>query len=214
MPGSFPAVYDGAEAFIDAHERCSTAWCAQERSGAQLSPFGLVVKYVVILSWGPAAGDVSFYEDVPPLPVTMVFVTLLCVDRLTTFAMARSKGLETWMDGKPVTVVEDGLCRLESLEGPNVSSSELFMELRQRGVENLGQVRLAILEIDGDVRLFFFEPEEVRAGLSVLTPEHRQVVAQPVSPGQRSAVAGVPTSSPCRHLVDALKRRPLGGADR
>jgi uncharacterized membrane protein YcaP (DUF421 family) len=145
----------------------------------QLSLFELVI----ILTLGSAAGDVSFYEDVPLLPVTMVFVTLLSVYRLTTFAMARSKTLETWMDGKPVTVIEDGLYRLESLEGLNMSSSELFMELRQRGVEHLGQVRLAILEIDGDVSLFFFEPEDVRAGLSVLPPEHRQVVTQPVSTG-------------------------------
>lgn len=139
----------------------------------QLSLFELVV----ILTLGSAAGDVSFYEDVPMLPVAVVFVTLLVVYRLTTFAIARSKRLEGWMDGKPVTVIENGLYKLESLEGLNMSSSELFMELRQRGVEHLGQVRLAILEIDGDVSLFFFEPQDVRPGLSVLPPPHREVVS-------------------------------------
>lgn len=48
------------------------------------------------------------------------------------------------------------------------------MELRQRGVEHLGQVRLAIMEIDGDVSLYFFAAENVRPGLSVLPPEHRE----------------------------------------
>ncbi|WP_200930672.1 DUF421 domain-containing protein [Pseudorhodoferax sp. Leaf274] len=145
----------------------------------QLSLFELVV----ILTLGSAAGDVSFYEDVPLLPVTMVFLTLLALYRLTTFATAHSKKFETWMDGKPVTVIEDGLYKLESLEGLNMSSSELFMELRQQGVEHLGQVRLAILEIDGEVSLYFFEPEDVQAGLSVLPPEHRQVVTSPPSQG-------------------------------
>ena len=140
----------------------------------QLSLFELVV----ILTLGSAAGDVSFYEDVPLVPVAMVFVTLLALYRLTTFAAARSKRLEGWMDGKPVTVIEDGLYKLESLEGLNMSSSELFMELRQQGVEHLGQVRLAILETDGDVSLFFFERERVRPGLSVLPPAHRQVVRE------------------------------------
>jgi uncharacterized membrane protein YcaP (DUF421 family) len=32
---------------------------------------------VVILTLGSAAGDVSFYEDVPILPVAVVFLTLL-----------------------------------------------------------------------------------------------------------------------------------------
>ncbi|RYF71157.1 MAG: DUF421 domain-containing protein, partial [Comamonadaceae bacterium] len=124
-----------------------------------------------------------FYEDVPIVPVAMVFATLLTLYRLTTFAIARSKRLEGWMDGLPVTVIEDGLYKLESLEGLNMSSSELFMELRQRGVEHLGQVRLAILETDGDVSVFYFEPAEVRAGLSVLPPPHREVVREAPSNG-------------------------------
>ncbi|RYF60551.1 MAG: DUF421 domain-containing protein, partial [Comamonadaceae bacterium] len=138
----------------------------------QLSLFELVV----ILTLGSAAGDVSFYEDVPVIPVAMVFVTLLGVYRLTTFVTSKSKRLEGWMDGKPVTVIEDGLYKLESLEGLNMSSSELFMELRQKGVEHLGQVRLAILETDGDLSVYFFET--ARPGLSVLPPPHRTVVQQ------------------------------------
>ncbi|MDO9443065.1 MAG: DUF421 domain-containing protein [Beijerinckiaceae bacterium] len=145
----------------------------------QLSLFELVV----ILTLGSAAGDVSFYEDVPLVPVAMVFVTLLAMYRLTTFAIASSKRLEGWMDGKPVTVIEDGLYKLESLEGLNMSSSELFMELRQRGVEHLGQVRLAILETDGDVSLYFFDEGDVRPGLSVLPPPHRTVVQEPPADG-------------------------------
>jgi uncharacterized membrane protein YcaP (DUF421 family) len=157
----------------------------------QLSLFELVV----ILTLGSAAGDVSFYEDVPILPVAMVFLTLLAMYRLTTFAISRSKRLEGWMDGKPVTVIEDGLYKLESLEGLNMSSSELFMELRQHGVEHLGQVRLAILEIDGDVSLYLFEPDDVRAGLSVLPPPHREVVTEPPEPGVYCCVrCGAPSN--------------------
>jgi uncharacterized membrane protein YcaP (DUF421 family) len=156
----------------------------------QLSLFELVV----ILTLGSAAGDVSFYEDVPILPVAMVFLTLLAVYRLTTMAMGRSKRFERWMDGKPVTVIEDGLYKLQSLEGLNMSSSELFMELRQRGVEHLGQVRLAILETDGDVSLYFFEAKDVRPGLSVLPPEHREVVQKPPSEGLYCCVrCGLPS---------------------
>ncbi len=145
----------------------------------QLSLFELVV----ILTLGSAAGDVSFYEDVPLVPVAMVFITLLVMYRLTTLAISRSKRIEGWMDGKPVTVIEHGLYKLESLEGLNMSSSELFMELRQKGVEHLGQVRLAILETDGDVSLYCFDNEDVRPGLSVLPPPHRLLVHAAPSKG-------------------------------
>lgn len=135
----------------------------------QLSLFELVV----ILTLGSAAGDVSFYEDVALLPVAMVFATLLVLYRVIVVAMSHSQRFSDWMEGKPVTIIKDGLYELNSLDHLNISPEEFFMELRQQGVEHLGQVRLGILETDGDVSLYFYPPETVRNGLSVLPPEHR-----------------------------------------
>lgn len=137
----------------------------------QLSVFELVV----ILTLGSAAGDVSFYEDVPLLPIATVFVTLLGLYRLTVWAMTRSERFSNWMEGKPVTIIKDGLYELNSLERLNISADEFHMELRQQGVEHLGQVRLGILETDGGLSLFFNAPESIRPGLSVLPPEHRPI---------------------------------------
>jgi uncharacterized membrane protein YcaP (DUF421 family) len=143
--------------------------CSGRRGIRQLSLFELVV----ILTLGSAAGDISFYHDVALLPVAVVFLTLLILYRLTIFAMRRSNHLDAWIDGVPVTVIKDGLYEYKSLRKLNISSGELLMELRQRGVEHLGQVRLAIMETDGDVSIYFFEAENIRPGLSVLPPEHR-----------------------------------------
>lgn len=135
----------------------------------QLSLFELVV----ILTLGSAAGDVSFYHDVPLLPVAVVFLTLLLLYRLTVLAMTKSKTFEGWIDGLPVTVISEGLFELKSLDKLNISSSELLMEFRQQGVEHLGQVRLGLVETDGDISLYFYEQEETCPGLSVLPLEHR-----------------------------------------
>lgn len=143
--------------------------CSGRRGIRQLSLFELVV----ILTLGSAAGDLSFYHDVALLPVAVVFLTILILYRLTIFAMRRYKHVGAWIDGVPVTVIKDGLFEYKSLRKLNMSSSELLMEFRQRGVEHLGQVRLAIMETDGDVSIYFFDAEKVRPGLSVLPPEHR-----------------------------------------
>ncbi|WP_457970737.1 DUF421 domain-containing protein [Pseudomonas sp. R4-84] len=135
----------------------------------QLSLFELVV----ILTLGSAAGDVSFYHDVPLLPVAVVFLTLLLLYRTTVLIMTKSKKFEAWIDGLPVTVIIEGQYELKSLEKLNISSSELLMELRQQGVEHLGQVRLGLMETDGDISLYFYDHEDLRPGLSVLPVEHR-----------------------------------------
>ncbi|MHB1371438.1 MAG: DUF421 domain-containing protein, partial [Pseudomonadaceae bacterium] len=77
----------------------------------QLSVFELVI----ILTLGSAAGDVSFYEDVPLLPIIAVFVTLLGLYRFTVLLMTRSPRFGSWLEGKPVTIIRDGLYELHSL---------------------------------------------------------------------------------------------------
>ncbi len=136
----------------------------------QLSLFELVI----VLTLGSASGDVTFYDDVPVLPVAMVFVVLLGLYRLTTFLTARSSRIAKWVEGEVITLIQDGLYKLDSLDGLNISEDEFFMELRQEGVEHLGQIRLALIELDGDISAYYYDREEVRPGLSVLPPEHRK----------------------------------------
>lgn len=147
---------------------------AGRRGVRQLSLFELVV----ILTLGSAAGDVTFYEDVPILPVVMVFVTMTLLYRLTTWATERSSRFGQWLQGKPILIVRDGHFDAGSLATGNVSHDEFLMELRLHGAEHLGQVRLAFLEVNGDVSLYFYEPEQVRPGLSILPAEHRDIVTQ------------------------------------
>ena len=137
----------------------------------QLSLFELVI----ILTLGSASGDVTFYEDVPVLPVAMVFIVLLALYRLTTWLTSRSPRFSRLIEGDVVTLIKDGVYEIKSLDRHNISENEFFMELRQNGVEHIGQVRLAILEIDGEISIYFYDREDVKPGLSVLPPAHRKV---------------------------------------
>ncbi|EDS0771816.1 DUF421 domain-containing protein [Salmonella enterica] len=126
---------------------------------------------LIILTLGSAAGDVAFYDDVPMLPVLVVFITLALLYRLVMWLMAHSEKLEDLLEGKSVVIVEDGELAWEKLQCSNMTEFEFFMELRLNGVEQLGQVRLAILETNGQISVYFFENKDVKPGLSIL-PEH------------------------------------------
>lgn len=123
---------------------------------------------LIILTLGSAAGDVAFYDDVPMLPVLVVFISLAILYRLVMWLMARSETLEDLLEGKPVVIIEDGELAWSKLNNANMTEFEFFMELRLNGVEQLGQVRLAILETNGQISVYFFEDEKVKPGLSIL----------------------------------------------
>jgi uncharacterized membrane protein YcaP (DUF421 family) len=107
----------------------------------------------------------------PLLPVLVVFVTLALLYRGIMWLMGHSEKLEDLLEGKPIVVVEEGQLAWEKLHAENMTEFEFFMELRVNSVEQLGQVRLAILETNGQISVFYYPDEEVRAGLSIL-PAH------------------------------------------
>ncbi|HHT5704996.1 TPA: DUF421 domain-containing protein [Raoultella planticola] len=127
---------------------------------------------LIILTLGSAAGDVAFYDDVPMLPVLVVFVTLALLYRLVMWLMGKSETLENLLEGKPIPVIEQGELAWKNLQAENMTEFEFFMELRINGVEQLGQVRLAILETNGQISLYYYADRDVKAGLSILPPPH------------------------------------------
>ncbi|MFD3248764.1 DUF421 domain-containing protein [Rahnella aquatilis] len=134
----------------------------------QLSLF----EVVIILTLGSAAGDVTFYDDVPLLPVFAVFFSILLLYRLSTWLMNKSRHFQNWMEGKPLILIRDGLFEWETMARENITKGEFYMELRQKGVEHLGQVRLAFLEANGGLSVFFRQAEDVRPGLPVLPEDY------------------------------------------
>ncbi|MRS13724.1 DUF421 domain-containing protein [Enterobacteriaceae bacterium RIT691] len=123
---------------------------------------------LIILTLGSAAGDVAFYDDVPLLPVLIVFVTLAVLYRLVMWLMAHSEKLEDLLEGKPVVIVEEGELAWDKLRAENLTEFEFFMELRINSIEHLGQVRLAIMETNGQISVYYFEDDDVKPGLPIL----------------------------------------------
>ncbi|MHA6493013.1 DUF421 domain-containing protein [Pseudomonas borbori] len=147
---------------------------AGRRGVRQLSLFELVI----ILTLGSAAGDMTFYEDVPLLPVLMVFIAMSLLYRATTSLMGKSRHFQDWVEGEPFVLVRDGQFELETLTKGNIAQDEFLMEFRQHGVEHLGQVRLGIVEVNGDISLLFYDREYTRPGRSVMPRNYKSVFTQ------------------------------------
>jgi uncharacterized membrane protein YcaP (DUF421 family) len=102
------------------------------------------------------------------LPVLVVFITLALLYRLVMWLMSKSEKLEDLLEGKPVIVVDSGQLAWDKMRDANMTEFEFFMELRLNSVEQLGQVRLAILETNGQISIYYYEDEDVKPGLCIL----------------------------------------------
>jgi uncharacterized membrane protein YcaP (DUF421 family) len=135
-----------------------------KRGIKQLSVFELGV----IIGLGSAAGDPMFYKDVGLLPGILVFSVVVVLYRLITFLINRSQHFEKFVEGQPAILIEEGVFDADNFDKEPIAQDEFYSQLRLNNVSHLGQVKLAILETNGEVSIFYYTDEEVRYGLPVL----------------------------------------------
>ena len=135
------------------------------RTVGQLS----TVEFLLVIALGSAVGDPMFYPDVPLLHALVVVTVVVLANKGLDLLIARFKRAERLIDGIPEEVIRDGVIRKRFLASSSLGSSELFQQLRERGVDQLGQVKHAYIESDGNLTVFRSRLD-ARAGLSIVPP--------------------------------------------
>lgn len=171
-----------------------------KRGVRQLSIFELTI----ILSLGSIAGDPMFTEELPLIQAVLIMSLIISLYRLCTWLMMKYQPFEDFLEGKPLYIVEDGLLVLEKIKKGEMSHDEFFAEMRQQGIEHLGQIRTGLLETNGNFSMLLFSHKEVRYGLP-LFPKQYQAVEQ-VEVGNNYACMYCGYVQPISHADEACPR--------
>ncbi|GAB3560151.1 DUF421 domain-containing protein [Spirosoma fluminis] len=176
-----------------------------KRQIKQLSVFELVL----VIGLGSAAGDPMFYEDVPLLSVMVVFIVMMVCYKLITKLSDSNRVVREFLEGKPVYVVENGCILINNFEREDLTQEELFIELRLAGIKQLGEVQTAILEPTGEVSVFPYPKNDVKAGLPIMPKALRKASELIAETGiyacitcgniQTFAVSSQPVCPNCQH---------------
>lgn len=135
-----------------------------KRGVKQLSIFELVI----IIGFGSAAGDPMFYKDVGLINAFTVFIVVILCYKFTTYLMLKSERFEKLIEGIPIQLIHEGRFSIGNFKKEPLGYDEFFAEMRQQGVSHLGQISLALIEVSGEISLYFYSDEEVKFGLPIL----------------------------------------------
>ncbi|RYE88611.1 MAG: DUF421 domain-containing protein [Hyphomicrobiales bacterium] len=127
------------------------------------------VEFLLVIALGSAVGDAMFYPDVPLVHALLVVTVVVLANKGLDILIARFKQAERAIDGVPEEVMRDGVICKPFLSSTTMGVSELFQELRERGIEQLGQVASAYVEADGGLTVFRTK-EAPRPGLPIVPP--------------------------------------------
>jgi uncharacterized membrane protein YcaP (DUF421 family) len=124
----------------------------------ELSTFQLVL-YVVLgdlIQQGVTAQDYSLTGAVLATSVFAVFTVAL------SWISLRWPGTRPVIHGAPVVVVTNGEMQSDLMRAERLSVDELYEAARANGIERMSQVRLAVLEADGQASFFKREGTDER----------------------------------------------------
>jgi uncharacterized membrane protein YcaP (DUF421 family) len=120
-----------------------------KRQVGQLSPFDLVLLLVLsnAVQNSMNGGDNSVTAGL------ILVMTLFCLNTSMDYLSFRSKKLALFIEGKPQILVHNGVVDEEIVSRERISRHELMSAVRQAGISEISEVRVAILENNGRINV-------------------------------------------------------------
>lgn len=120
-----------------------------KRTVGQFTPFDLLV--LVLL--GDAVQGAMIADDRSVTGGVILVATLLFLNWLAGFISARSRSVDQLLEGNPVLLVREGTLYENALRRSNLTHAELKESMRKHGCTRMEDVRLAVLETDGQISI-------------------------------------------------------------
>ena len=131
---------------------------AGKREIGQLTPFDLVV----LLLLSNAVQNAMTGPDTSVTGGVTAALTLLLVNAGVARLRMRSGRWRRFVEGIPVVLVTHGEVQYRALARERLTQEELLAALRQHEVSAVGEVELAMLEIDGSITVIRRDPADAR----------------------------------------------------
>jgi len=120
------------------------------RTLSQMTPFDLVL----ILIIAETTQQALLGDDFSITNAAILIVTLCAIDIALSYLKRASSPVATWLDGRPTLLIFEGVIDTHALKKVRMGREEILEAARQlHGLENLDQVKHAILEADGDISI-------------------------------------------------------------
>lgn len=116
---------------------------------AQLTSFDLV--FVMLLS--NAVQNAMVGANTSLVGGLVAAATLFAINGLVKDLLYRQPKLEHMVQGEPLLLVYEGFVKEENLKKARMTVNDLQESIRQHGLESLDQVKLAVMEVDGNISI-------------------------------------------------------------
>lgn len=140
-----------------------------KREMGQMTPFDLVL----LLLLANAVQNAMTGPDTSVWGGLVAATTLIVITWGISLIRERSARLREAFEGEPTILVSRGSIIEQNLKREKIDRDELEMAAREHGIEDLKNVELAVLEIDGSISIIPYSEHHVRVKRKLKALRHR-----------------------------------------
>jgi uncharacterized membrane protein YcaP (DUF421 family) len=137
-----------------------------KRVAAQLS----LSELAVIVTLGAAIGVPIEVPEHGMIPAAVVLAVAIAYQRGIGYLSFRKRRIELLTQGDLVVLMRDGVLDLRNMKRCGLSRERVFAALREKGLEQLGEVRRMYFETSGAFSIY--RAVSPREGLSIVPADH------------------------------------------
>jgi len=134
-----------------------------KRGLSSIAPF----EFAVIVVLGTVLGDPMLNLKVPLIHGMVVLTIIVSLQRLLVHLTENNLKVEGLLESQPRRLVSKGVIDVSGLHNEGFSHEDLFLSLREKEVEHLGEVKAAFLETSGKLSVWKFRKEDILPGLPI-----------------------------------------------
>ncbi len=120
-----------------------------KRQIGQLTPFD----FVLLLLISNAVQNAMTGPDTSLIGGIIAASSLILMNTIISQVFARFKNVRKFIQGSPTILISKGKILSSQLEKENIAQEELMQAMRASGLTNIEDVRLAVLEVDGEISI-------------------------------------------------------------
>lgn len=125
---------------------------------APASALDAVQNYVL----GGIIGGIIYNDQISVLQFLLVLVIWSFLMMLVKFSKEHNRYVKLLIDGKPITLIQNGKVDVQTCLRQGISANELMFKLRTAGIYEVEKVKRAVLEQNGQLTIIEFGAENLR----------------------------------------------------
>lgn len=125
---------------------------------------------------GGIIGGVIYNDSITVLQFVLVLIIWTLLVLILKFAKDHNRYVKFIIDGRPVTLIQDGKIDVNECLKSGISANELMFKLRSNGIYEVQNVKRAILEQNGQLTLIEFGDENIKYPIIVDGQSNKDVL--------------------------------------